>query len=252
MKPTAKKKLPKTGVDLPGMSKRKKRRYARAAWVCVGVDASYYGISVAVVAKTTEGKIRVGTAAKRWTKVDDYFSRLADAAKGHEILLNAFQDAKVMCELHQVFIAQEEPVAIGHLQRIEGRVMKQQCEISGAFLGSLFRWGWHQVWQIQANQWRALVARDLGITIHHTKWNPDKWIGKFRAKQWVKEFHPTWDKDWPDIIKNEKHGMIPRPVNSRAKPVQSNDLYEALAMAQWMREALKTMKSLLKRNGIKL
>lgn len=236
--PVKKKKSPKFSQKRR-VSKKGGRRWSRVQWVCVGIDTSYYGISMGGIAKTEDGKIRTGAVSRRWTRETHYFDRLAEASKSHEIMQELFATMKIEVNLDEVFIAQEEPAAISHMQKGASQVIKQQLEISGALLGGLLRWGWKNIWQIQAQQWQKYVATDLGITTHHTKWNPTKKEGKFRAKEWIEKFHPTWDGHWPDIISNSKLGMIPRPDSSTAKGIQSDDRYEALAMANFMRKELK-------------
>jgi hypothetical protein len=128
--------------------------------------------------------------------------------------------------------------------------MKQQAEISGAFLSGLVRWGYTNVSQMNSIRWRTMVAEELGITTHHSKWkSPElarkynttpKDSGKFRAKQWAlgSEEGMTFAEDigfddvipdWPDIIKT-KNGNTPRPEGSTAKAIQPDDRYDALAV----------------------
>lgn len=261
MAKAVKKKAVKKGRDfskkpVPGKAAKKKKKspgYSRVQWVCIGGDVGMSAISLGGIAKLSKsdgGGIRAGAVTRRWTKDEDYFNRMKQAASAHEIVQDLFSEMKLLVNLDQVFFAVEEAVPLGALQGgtrgrpqgSTGAYMKQQIQISGAFLGGLFRWGWKNVYEIQANQWRQVVAADLGITIHHSKWNPDKKIGKFRAKQWIEQFHPEWDGHWPDMIRSNKLGLISQPETSKAQPVQSDDRYEALAMAQWMREERKNAK----------
>lgn len=245
------------------VSGKKVDGYRRVEWACVGADVSMSSIALAVIAKTTEGKIRTGTASVRWSKDHDYFDRLKTAAKPHDLMHELFINAKLMPELEDVYIAVEEAVPIGMLQRgtrgkvsgLTGAWMKQQIQISGAFLGGLVRYGWKSIYEIQSNQWQALVAHDLGITTHHTKWSnagflalpphvktSAKSVGKYRAQQWVEVFHPKWDGHWPDIIADSKLGQISRPEGRTPQGIQSDDRYEALGIANWMKTELKRSK----------
>lgn len=217
----------------------KRRAWSRVKTVAIGVDISLYSISVAGGAALPDGKFRVGTYKLAWEKDDDYLLRMKQAAKAHDVFHNLFENMKIECDLHQVFVAVEEAVSFGHIQRHAGQTIKQQIQMSGAFIGGVLRYGWPHLYEIQANQWRKMVADDLGITIHHTKWNPDKHIGKYRAQQWVEKFHPKWDGHWPDMIRTTKRGLIPRPESSKAKGEQSDDRYEALAIMEFMRRTLK-------------
>jgi hypothetical protein len=164
-------------------------------------------------------------------------------------------------EIDEIFIAQEEPFPAhgGFTGRGHSQTLKQQAEISGAFLGGLIRYGYAQVFQIGNHQWRGIIARDLTeltgeeITTHHTKWRSPELAaiynckptdsGKFRSKQWALDVvNPQCGgrvEDWPDIISTSKHGKIPRPENSKAKAIQPDDRYDALAIMQWMVEELE-------------
>lgn len=216
-----------------------KTRWVKVEWVSVGVDISVSSVSLAGIAKTKSGKIRNAKAIScRWSKEVDYFERMKQAAQAHDLMHELFAALKVDCELHEVYIAIEEPVAIGHLQRGVSMHVKQQLEICGAFMGGLLRYGWLNLHQIQWQTWAKLIADDLGITTHHTKWNPDKHIGKYRAQQWVEKFHPKWDGHWPDLVQNSKHGLVPRG-DSKAKGKQSDDRYEALGVMNWMKSEIR-------------
>lgn len=226
------------------------KRWSPVKVVVIGADVSMSTISLGGIAETKDGKIRVGTASIRWTTGVDYFKRMKEAADASQnVVMELYADMKIMPELAQVHFAIEEAVSYGHIQRAMGQFTKQQIQISGAFMGGLLKWGFTNLYEIQNNQWRAMVAHDLGFTIHKSKWAPpelakefhcnERDVGKFRAKQWVKKFHPKWDKEWPDIIRQGKQGQIPRPLDSFAKGVQSDDRYEALAMAEFLWRDLK-------------
>lgn len=242
MTPVKKKRPISHKVRVPGDAKPKKvkgKPYRTVEWLCIGADVSMSSISLGGIAKTKEGKMRVGAVTLRWEKGTDYFTRLKGAAKCHDIVHELCINMRVQAELDEIHIAVEEAVAIGYLKRAQSAWVKQQLQISGAFLGGLVRWGYFDIREIQAQQWQKHVADDLGITTHHTKWSPTKKEGKFRAREWIEQFHPKWDGHWPDLIKDEKLGLISRPEGRKAQAVQSDDRYEALAMAHWMREELK-------------
>jgi hypothetical protein len=254
-----KKKSP--GIRKTAVSGKKKtgKRWSSVEWVCIGGDISPSSLSLAGLARTKDGKLRSGSISVRWPKEVDYFGRMAKLAKAHDFIHDVIATLKVLPELNEIAIAIEEAVPIGMLQRgtkgkksgATGAWMKQQIQISGAFIGGLLRYGYKDIYEIQANQWRALVAKDLGITTHASKWNtqdvlklPDGYhaksntVGKYRAQQWVEEFHPKWDGKWPDIIASS-HGQISRPPTSKAQGVQADDRYEAYAIAEWLRRELK-------------
>lgn len=187
----------------------------------------------------------------RWNKDDHYFDRITEAVTGQALIWPLLSKLKVAPELENIYIAQEEPWPMGLVGRVGkgySQTLKQQAEISGAFLAGLLKWGYQNVFQINNVQWRTIVATDLGITIGHAKWNPDdaklaaelqcqpRKIGKFRAKQWALGGGLTFEKripEWPDLIER-KGGLIPRPEESKARAVQPDDRYDALAVMVWM------------------
>jgi hypothetical protein len=218
----------------------------RVEWVAVGIDTSTYSISGAMCAKQHGVISEVRTHVVRWEKGTDYFDRMRGAASGADFM-HELMGPNVAAECNEVFIAMEEPVSFGHLQRSASQSVKQQIQINGSLMGSLLKWGWENIYEIQANQWRKIVAEDLGITTHKSKYSnqeflplPKGWnvladaVGKFRSKQWVKQFHPEWDHDWPDLISHGTRGVIAKPEESKAKSFQPDDRYDALPIMAWM------------------
>ncbi len=185
----------------------------------------------------------------RWEKDDEYFDRLGEANHAELWIGGLIEELGMMLDLKEIFIATEEPFPVGMVGR--GGIsafLKQQAEISGAFLGGAMRWGYTNVAQMNSIQWRKQVADDLGITTHHTKWKDPALCktfnckpgntGKFRSKQWALSYFgkgkgiPVWGNeipDWPDIIES-KDGKKPRPEGSVAKAVQPDDRYDSLAI----------------------
>ena len=109
------------------------------------------------------------------------------------------------------------------------------------------RYGFENIVQINSMRWRKMIADDLGITTHFTKWRsgdlatrfncrPDA-SGKFRAKEWALDGDfrlPDEIPDWPDIVKHRR--KRPRQEGSTAKAEQPDDRYDALAiMFVWLR-----------------
>jgi hypothetical protein len=213
----------------------------RHGWMVCGFDTSMSSISGAAFAydrtlKRTQGPV---FATMRWNSPEDeYLDRIKAAAKAHELVWDLQSGLKVVMDLEEIFIAQEEPWPMGMPLGKTSGFLKQQAEISGAFLGSLLKWGYPNVVQINNIRWRMMVADELGITIHHTKWkDPELALkynckpadsGKFRSKQWAMEKFEI--SDFPDIIE-AKGGKKPRPEGSKAKAVQPADEYDALAVA---------------------
>lgn len=182
---------------------------------------------------------------------DQYLDRLGEAAKGHDLIHALQNQLGLLLNADEIYIAQEEPVPMGMFNKGVSAFLKQQCEVSGAFLGGLMRYGYQNIFQINSTQWRQMIAADLGITIHHSKWKSPKLAaqyncrpsdsGKFRSKEWALALNHGligWQfpytneiPDWPDIIESSKEGKIPRPEGSKAKAVQPSDQYDALAIA---------------------
>jgi len=238
------------------------RKWKRIEWCAIGADVSMATISLAGIAKLKSGDIKGAAVAVRWERGEDYIVRMRQAAKAHEIVHDLFSKLKIMPELDEVYFALEEPFPLGMVKQMESNALKQQAQISGAFFGGLLRWGWNHIYEISANSWRKIVADDIaagisdGFSIHHTKWNSrdflplpegyranDKTVGKYRAQFWVEKFHPEWDGKWPDLISHSKRGLIPRPEGSNAQGVQSDDRYEAFAMAKWMQNEIERSQS---------
>ena len=236
---------------MPPLAKHKKYgardTTKKHGWMICGFDTSMSSISGAAFAYDAITRKHKGPVFKtvRWNSPDDdYFDRLKAASLSHEIVWDLQGELNVTMELGEIFIAQEEPWPMGMSMGKTSGFMKQQAEISGAFLGGLIRWGYTNVAQINSIRWRQMIAADLGITIHHTKWRDRELAlkyncrpadsGKFRSKQWAMGYgfreYPNEIPDFPDIIER-KGGKTPRPEGSKAKAVQPADEYDALAVA---------------------
>jgi len=254
----AKKKIPAKNRAKAGVRKKVQKATRRQTWVACGFDVSMSSMAGAAVAydKTLKKLLGPVFTIKRWEKNYNYLDRIKDAGKSHELVLDLIAQLKMTPEVDEIFIAQEEPWPPGIFRGGQSSMLKQQAEISGAFLAGLLRYGYFQVWQISANDWRQIVARDLGITIHHSKWRSPELAaqynckpadsGKFRSKQWAMNpgyaFQSAYSEevpDWPDIITSSKLGKIPRPEGSTAKAVQPDDRYDALAVMEWLVEELE-------------
>lgn len=218
-------------------------------WMVAGFDTSMSSIAAAGIGwDATLKKLRGPEFVEvRWSKEDHYYDRLKTAAKSHEIVLDLMHELKLSLNMDEVWIAQEEPWPMGLAGKGASAFLKQQAEISGAFLGGLVRYGYQQVTQMNSMRWRTVLAEDLEITTHHSKWRSPELAaqfnckptdsGKFRTKQWAMNpgyafqgIFPNEIPDWPDIIENSKLGKIPRPETSKAKAVQPDDRYDALAI----------------------
>jgi hypothetical protein len=226
------------------------RELRNRGWMVAGFDTSMSSIAGAAIGyDATTKKLRGPEfTIVRWSKEDHYYDRIKAAAKAHEIILDLQHQLRLELNLHEVWIAQEEPWPMGMAVRGgASSFLKQQAEISGAFLGGLMRYGYTQVAQMNSIRWRQVVAQDLGITTHTSKWRDPALAdvynckptdtGKFRSKQWALNpgyafmgAFPNEIPDWPDIIESSTLGKIPRPDTSKAKAVQPDDRYDALAV----------------------
>lgn len=226
------------------VAKKPKRKEIQPTWCAVGIDISTYSIAMAAIAwdRVLNRYIGPVTTTVRWTKGDHWYTRMVESNRPEILLHDMFAKLKITPDLHEVFIAVEEPWPPGMEKRGHSQTLKQQAQISGALMGGLLRWGWTQVYEIHNTWWRSIVAEDLGISIAshgndiERRWNPEpkSKIGKYRSQQWANEIHPDWvPEPWPDLI-TTKDGLIPRPEKSKAKGTQPDDRYDALPIMQWM------------------
>ena len=218
-------------------------------WVICGFDTSHSCMAGAAVGyDRTLNKYKGPVfTIERWASDTDYFQRIRRGAYSYELVLELIHKLGLIgMKSENVYIAQEEPWPFGlagATKSFTSSYLKQQAEISGAFVAGLLRFGYANVVQMNSMRWRKMIADDLGITTHHTKWkNPDfvktynclpKDTGKFRAKEWalrgVPSLFPNEIPDLPDII-TSKSGNIPRPEGSKARAIQPADEYDALAV----------------------
>lgn len=240
--------------------KAKPRVLRKRGYMVCGFDTSMSSLAGAAIGWDATLRKFVGPefVLRRWSKDDHYFTRLKDAAQAHDLVLDLQHGLGLQLNLDEVWIAQEEPWPVGmvgHSKHISG-FLKQQAEISGAFLGGLIRFGYQQVSQINSAHWRKLVADMLSdstgedVSTHYTKWKSGALAqrfnckpadsGKFRTKQWALDvmlpffgqMYQTEIPDWPDLI-NRPSGLLPRPEDSVAKAVQPDDRYDSLAIMWW-------------------
>lgn len=215
---------------VPGGSKKS------LSWAAIGIDTSLTAISAVGVGFEYAKSKMVGPsyAEIRWLPEHDYFRRLKDAAKGHELILDVIHDLWVI-ELDRVVIAIEEPVPYGMIKRAQSAWVKQQCEIAGSFKGSLARWGFPHIYEINQSQWKKILRND-GVTI------PKMPEGKWAIKQWAIQAFGL--PDLPDLI-TRNGAKIPRPEGSKAKAVQPLDIYDAAGVCAWALEEVQSGRSVL-------
>lgn len=220
------------------------------SWAALGWDTSL--TSVACVGSGYDCVLdrRVGPsyAEIRWMPDDDYFMRLGQAAKAHELALDVLGKLGMPLPINRVYHAIEEPFPLGIIARAvgqkgswQGSFIKQQSEVSGCVKGSLVRWGYLNVYEINNSQWHATLRAD-GVEFETIKrdWTAKekadgKKRNKFAIKPWaIKAFGLP---DLPDLVKSKSGAKIPRPdegFGAKAKPEQPNDIYDAAAVCAWM------------------
>ena len=206
--------------------------------MAIGIDCSMSSVALAGFGYDSTLRRRIGpaTALKRWERGYDYLKRLEDVSRPENLIHCIVADLHVFPELDQVFIAVEEPVPYGMFKTMESSAIKQQCQISGALLGGLARYGWKQLFEINNQQWRKLVADALGITTHWSSYGKGL-DAKMRSKEFCLKQFPEMP-DFPDLVLHSKRGLISRPEGSKAKARQPEDIYDAIPMALWMEQEI--------------
>lgn len=249
-------------------AKGKRKRLATVSekppkgWATLGFDISESSVAGAAMAYDAITKQMKGPSfiLHQFGKDDHYFNRLRRVAMAHELVMDLLVELNVFLEMGDIYIAQEEPFPAhsSFTSRGHSKSLKQDAEMSGAFLGGLVRWGYQNIFQIGNHEWRQLVAREITdagidkeVTIHHSKWRSEKLArefhckiehsGKFRAQQWARHVFEPWSfqqtgveiPEFPPMIRG-KDGKKPRPEDSKALAFQCDDRYDALAMTAWM------------------
>lgn len=227
-----------------------------------GFDTALSGIAGAAFAydaglKQMKGPVFIHY---RFGPDDDYFERLKFVASAKDLMFDLTSALNVFLPLEDIYICQEEPFPAhtGFTKRGGGQSLKQQAEISGAFLGGLVKWGYTNIVQVSNQHWRQNVAAQISestgedVTIYPQKWKsgalasrfgckPDD-SGKFRVVQWAHDVWEPWIAQqggieipqFPHMITRDGR-KIPKPEDSKAKPFQPDDCYDALAIADWLR-----------------
>jgi hypothetical protein len=221
---------------------RDAQRARESSWCVVGIDTSLTAVAACGIGYDSILKKMVGPsfADVRFKPEIDYYERLAVAAKAHEIVLEASR-CLYSCELHRIAVAVEEPVPYGMISRgkMQSDYIKQQCEISGAVKGSLSRYGFKVIYEINNAQWKKTLRGD-GVTIRKM---PE---GKWDVKRWAIAAYGL--PDLPDLVKGKEGGKVPRPESgfgANAKAVQPDDIYDACAVMAWMVEEVQEGRSVL-------
>lgn len=199
------------------------------SWAVLGMDISMTSISIACEAYDAVLDKLLGPVTKsvRWERNVHYYDRMRDAAKAHILILDAVSATGVVqMALDRVHIGIEEPWPMGIVKRADSGWLKQQAQIQGAVLGSLIRYGWLDVYEVNNQTWKNIVRQDTGIT---GRGKPDK----FDVKDWALALYEDLP-DLPDLIEHSKRGLVPRPEGSKAKAKQPDDIYDAVAIMAWL------------------
>ena len=217
------------------------RKLAQKSWAALGFDTSVTSIAGVGIGFDAKLDKVVGPfyADIRWTPEDDYFKRLAEAARGEHLLQDILKHMWVI-DLDRVFIGIEEPFPLGMFKRkkFEASWVKQQAEVAGAFKGALARYGYVNIYEINNASWKKTLRQD-GATIRAM---PE---GKWDVKEWA--INAFGLPDLPDLVKGKHGGKVPRPESgfgANAKAVQPNDIYDAAAVCAWMQDEMTAILNL--------
>src|SRR5262245_15922101 len=138
-------------------------------WMVCGFDTSMSSLAGAAIAydRVLDRYLGPAFVIKRWDKGVHYFERLKDAAFSYDLVLELQHELGISMGVGDVHIAQEEPFPPhgDFINKGNSGFLKQQAEISGAFLAGLLRYGYQSLWQFSNIKWKQTVAKDLGISI---------------------------------------------------------------------------------------
>lgn len=236
----------KTIADLrtpPGVTDRHDK-----SWAALGWDTSMTSIAVVGIGYDAVLDKHVGPAwaETRWMPEDDYFLRLGQAARAEKLALDVLNTLWVI-KPERVWHAFEEPFHYGAVQRQIGSWVKQQAEVSGAVKGAIVRYGFKNLNEINNSQWHAALRKD-GVEfdkvprgIPQGQKDAIKLANKFKVKTWAMERLGL--PDFPDLVASKSGAKIPRPESgfgAKARAVQPSDIYDAAAIAHWMRLELES------------
>ena len=207
------------------------RRAAEKSWAVVGIDASVTSISGAMlVYDSLLDQLRgPGVFSVRWERGVHFLDRLAQAVKAADFIHSLQATVGPMSiPADNIWIGVEEAWPAGIVRRAESAWLRQQAEVCGAFRGGLVRYGYSRVYDVNAQSWRAHVAHDCGMKLNKdfTKWT---------VKEWAIFSYGIEDR--PDLIDHSTRGLIPKPDNSKAKPRQPDDIYDAVGIMDWMNDS---------------
>lgn len=210
------------------------------SWCVVGLDTSLTSIAaMALGFDAITGKFNVTHDEIRWTPETDYFQRLGDAARCHEMVLDLLRSLWTL-DLEHVYIALEEPFPLGMLGRVanfQAGFAKQQAEVSGAVKGALVRYGFKNLTEMNNATWHKALRQDGAQFASvprkgtQTEKNAVKIANKFVVRDWAIERYSL--PLLPDLVKAKNGAKIPRPESgygAKAQAIQASDVYDACAV----------------------
>ncbi len=195
----------------------------------IGIDMSMSSISGSALSyDAVLDKRSLTTHTLRWQMDDHYFKRMIDGAKAHDFIFDLLSGFTAPLERDNTHIGIEEPWPLGIVRRAESGWLKQQAQLQGSFLGGLLRYGYANVYEVNAQSWKGVVARKAGDKAT----NDFKWrVKQIMLDSWGKEFDVP---DLPDLIRKQGVGLVPKPETSKAKSVQPDDTYDAMGVMEWV------------------
>ena len=216
-------------------------RARQESYAVVGIDSSLSAVSAVALgydAKTNKTSVEHGEI--RWSPETDYFERMKLAAGSHDLVLDLLRRLWAI-DLDRVFVAMEEPFPFGMLggksANFQASYAKQLAEISGAVKGSLARWGFVNMKEVNNASWHKDLRQDgvEFLTIPRGTRGAAKTAiqlaNKFKIKEWAIERYGL--PEFPDLVASKSGAKIPRPESgygAKAKAVQADDRYDACAV----------------------
>lgn len=157
----------------------------------------------------------------RWKKDVPFNDRLLTVSRAHIFVIELLSLlGGIVKEADDIHIAVEQPP----LRIMNANRLAQQSMMFGSFVGGLLRYGYKNVFPANIMQWQEIVANDLGIKVNK---DFDKWT----VKNWAIEVYGM--EKWPDLIRNNKLGLIPKPQGSVAMPEQPDDRFDATGIMEY-------------------
>lgn len=231
----------KDGSTLPARPAPAQRRAHRPSWAAVGIDASLTAISVVSTGYDGNTQTMRGPfwAERRWMPETDYFTRLSQATRSNDLVDYVLRDIWKL-EPDNIFVAIEEPWYYGAVKMSQSGYLKQQAEICGCVKGSLARYGYLNMHEINNSSWHKTLRDEGALFVKATQGSTSaekvaiKLANKFVVKQWAMQAFGL--PDFPDLVASKSGAKIPRPdsgYGSNAKAVQPSDVYDAAACCAW-------------------